>query len=112
MGTAQLIAQQRPAQCRAQRTESGGNPFVFGILVGFCARLYCYRSFEDELSCPRPDRSPEAVAKRKKATDQARAANMRRSYVHDPLLEAATAAYVAGDITRDEYKERVVRKPQ
>ncbi len=47
-----------------------------------------------------------------KATDQARAANMRQGYVHDPLLEAATAAYVAGDITRDEYKERVVRKPQ
>ena len=61
---------------------------------------------------PRPDRSPEAVARRKKATDQARAANMRQGYVHDPLLEAATAAYVAGEITRDEYKARVVRKPQ
>ena len=61
---------------------------------------------------PRPDRSPEAVAKRKKATDQARAANMRQGYVHDPLLEAATAAYVAGEISRDEYKARVVRKPQ
>ncbi|MEL4376606.1 antitoxin VbhA family protein [Ochrobactrum cytisi] len=61
---------------------------------------------------PRPDLCPEAVAKRKKATDQARAANMRQGYLHDPLLEATTAAYVAGDITRDEYKARVVRKPK
>jgi len=61
---------------------------------------------------PRPDRSPEAVARRKKATDQARAANMRQGYIHDSLLEEATAAYVAGDITRDEYRDRVVRKPQ
>lgn len=58
---------------------------------------------------PRPDRSPEAIAKRKKATDQARAANIRQGYTYDPLLEEATAAYVAGDIGRDEYGARVVR---
>ncbi|BBD41445.1 MULTISPECIES: antitoxin VbhA family protein [Phyllobacteriaceae] len=57
----------------------------------------------------RPDRSPEAVAKRRKATDQARAANIRQGYTHDPVLEEATAAYVAGDITREEYRLRVVR---
>jgi hypothetical protein len=57
----------------------------------------------------RPDRSTEAVARRKKATDQARAANIRQGYTYDPLLEEATAAYVAGDITRDEYRARVVR---
>lgn len=55
-----------------------------------------------------PDRSPEAIAKRKWATDQARAANMRQGYIHDPVLEDATAAYVAGDITRDEYRMRVM----
>ncbi|WP_087004755.1 antitoxin VbhA family protein [Rhizobium sullae] len=58
---------------------------------------------------PRPDRSPEAIARRKKATDQARAANIRQGYSYDPLLEEATAAYVAGDIGRDEYRARVVR---
>ncbi|TIS88472.1 MAG: hypothetical protein E5V54_33300 [Mesorhizobium sp.] len=57
----------------------------------------------------RPDRSPEAIARRKKATDQARAANIRQGYTYDPLLEEATAAYVAGDISRDEYRARVVR---
>ncbi|RWC69591.1 MAG: hypothetical protein EOS71_27955 [Mesorhizobium sp.] len=60
----------------------------------------------------RPDRSPEAIARRKKATDQARAANIRQGYTHDPLLEEATAAYVAGDISRDEYRARVVRPAQ
>ncbi|MBP2450115.1 antitoxin VbhA family protein [Rhizobium mongolense] len=59
----------------------------------------------------RPDRSPEAVAKRKKATDQARAANIRQGYTYDPVLEDATAAYVAGEITREEYRLRVVRAP-
>ena len=34
---------------------------------------------------PRPDRSPEAVAARKKAVDQARAANMRQGYTGDPV---------------------------
>ncbi|KAB2677749.1 MULTISPECIES: antitoxin VbhA family protein [Brucella/Ochrobactrum group] len=60
----------------------------------------------------RPDRSPEAVARRRKATDQARAANMRQGYVFDPVLEAATEAYVAGEITRDEYRARVIREPE
>ncbi|MBX4911697.1 MULTISPECIES: antitoxin VbhA family protein [Rhizobiaceae] len=59
----------------------------------------------------RPDRSPEAVARRKKATDQARAANIRQGYTYDPVLEDATAAYVAGEITREEYRLRVVRAP-
>ncbi|WP_164749392.1 antitoxin VbhA family protein, partial [Mesorhizobium sp. M1A.F.Ca.IN.020.04.1.1] len=49
---------------------------------------------------------------RKKATDQARAANIRQGYTYDPLLEEATAAYVAGDISRDEYRARVVRPAQ
>ncbi|GHD20988.1 hypothetical protein ACFOEZ_20280 [Tianweitania populi] len=56
----------------------------------------------------RPDRSPEAVAARKKAADQARAMNIRQGYVHDQLLEDATAAYVAGDLTREEYRVRIM----
>ena len=56
----------------------------------------------------RPDRSPEAVAARKKATDHARALNIHQGYVHDQFLEDATAAYVAGDLTRDEYRARVI----
>ncbi|WFS69613.1 antitoxin VbhA family protein (plasmid) [Agrobacterium leguminum] len=59
----------------------------------------------------RPDRSPEAVAKRRRATDEARAAIQRQGYKHDPLLEDATERYVVGDITRDEYRNLVIPKP-
>lgn len=55
----------------------------------------------------RPDRSPEATAKRKKATDQARAANIRQGYTHDPVLEAANTRYVAGEITSEEFREQM-----
>lgn len=58
----------------------------------------------------RPDRSPEAIATRKKAADQARAANIRAGYTHDPFLEEVAARYVAGDITRDEMHELLIRK--
>lgn len=60
---------------------------------------------------PRPDRSPEAVAHRKNLTDQARAMNMRQGYQWNDALEEVIAAFVAGDITQDEYRERVIRKP-
>lgn len=59
----------------------------------------------------RPDRSPEAVAKRRRATDEARAAIQRQGYKHDPRLEDATAQYVAGDITSDQYRDLMIRKP-
>lgn len=59
----------------------------------------------------RPDRSPEAVEKRRKAAEQARAANVRQGYVHDPVLEATTARYVAGDITRGEYGALMIEQP-
>ncbi|WP_164830087.1 hypothetical protein [Sinorhizobium medicae] len=39
----------------------------------------------------RPDRSPEAIEKRRKAAEQARAADIRQGYVHYPALEEATA---------------------
>ena len=52
----------------------------------------------------RPDRSPEAVAKRQKAADQARALNRHQGYRFDPILEYAKARWVAGDITSDEMR--------
>ena len=55
----------------------------------------------------RPDRSPEAVARRKNSTDQARAMNMRQGYVWDEELEDAIGRYVAGDITSKEMREEV-----
>lgn len=59
----------------------------------------------------RPDRSPEAVARRKNSTDQARAMNMRQGYVWDEEFEQLTAAYVAGDITKEEYRVRGIAAP-
>ncbi|MBD9524429.1 antitoxin VbhA family protein [Ensifer sp. ENS02] len=58
----------------------------------------------------RPDRSPEAVAKRQKAVEQARAANIRQGYTHDPVLEAANARYIAGDITTEEFREEMLAR--
>lgn len=60
----------------------------------------------------RPDRSPEAVAARKKSTDQPRAMNMRQGYFWDPVFEELTASYVARDITTEEYRERGLPKPR
>ncbi|WP_104668672.1 antitoxin VbhA family protein [Ensifer adhaerens] len=58
----------------------------------------------------RPDRSAEAVEKRRKAAEQARAANVRQGYVDDPVLEAATARYVAGAITTEEFREEMLAR--
>ncbi len=57
-----------------------------------------------------PDRSPEAVAARKKSTDQARAMNVRAGYQWNPEFEELTASYVAGEITIDEYREKGLPK--
>ena len=62
------------------------------------------------IDAPRPDRSPEAVATRKKAADQARAANMRQGYTVDPVLEEAKARYVAGDITSEEMRQEMLAR--
>lgn len=56
---------------------------------------------------PRPDRSPAAVAHRRSITDQARAANARQGYTHDPELEALVEAYVACDMTLEEKGEAI-----
>ena len=50
---------------------------------------------------------PRAIvhgAARKKAANQAQAANMRAGYTGDPILEAAVARYVSGDITSEEMR--------
>jgi uncharacterized protein (DUF1778 family) len=62
------------------------------------------------LHSPRPDRSANAVAERKKIADFARAANMRQGYVNDPVLEAAKARYVIGDLTLDELREETLAR--
>lgn len=62
------------------------------------------------IDAARPDRSPEAVAARKKASDQARAANMRQGYTSDPVLEEAKARYVAGDITSEEMRQEMLAR--
>ena len=56
----------------------------------------------------RPDRSSEAIEKRRKAAEQARAANIRQGYVHDPVLEEAIERYVAGDITTQDLRKEML----
>ncbi|MGX1501197.1 FixJ family two-component response regulator [Labrenzia sp. MBR-25] len=60
----------------------------------------------------RPDRSPEAVEKRRRAIEQATAANKRQGYVLDPVLENANARYVAGDITIEEHRAEMMARFQ
>ncbi|MCA1370312.1 hypothetical protein I6F15_23395 [Bradyrhizobium sp. BRP14] len=40
-----------------------------------------------------------------------RAANIRQGYVHDAVLEAANARYVAGDIATEEFHRRDAGAP-
>lgn len=49
-------------------------------------------------------------AKRQKISDMARASNVRQGYVHDPILEAAKARYVAGEISLDEMGEQMLAR--
>ena len=49
------------------------------------------------------------IAKRKKATDQTRAANIRQCFTHDPIPEAANARHVAGESTSDNFREQMKR---
>lgn len=42
--------------------------------------------------------SAEEMERRRWAVDQARGANIRQGYTHDPLLEAINARFVRGDI--------------
>jgi len=55
----------------------------------------------------RPTISEAESARRRRAIDEARAANMRQGYVHDPVLEAINERFVRGDITLDELHEEI-----
>ncbi|MBB3948420.1 hypothetical protein GGQ73_004407 [Rhizobium skierniewicense] len=59
-----------------------------------------------------PDRSPEAIAQRRRAADQARAMIARQGYKHNQVWEDATEAYVNGDISDVEYRAKVIRSPK
>ncbi len=41
----------------------------------------------------------EEMERRRKAVEEARAANIRQGYVHDPVLEAANERFVRGEIS-------------
>lgn len=62
------------------------------------------------LQHPRPDTSPDAIARRKKANDQARAANIRQGYKLDPRHEADMDRVVAGEITLDQLREETLAR--
>jgi hypothetical protein len=96
-----VLAAGRPLQKRRKEPQSAGFSALF--LLG------CKAPGDWQLNnhSARPDRSQGAIAKRKKATDQARAANIRQGYTHDPVLEAANARYVAGEITSEEFRQQM-----
>lgn len=61
----------------------------------------------DRITTEQPKISADESARRQYAVDQARAANMRQGYIHDPVLEAANARYVQGDISLDELRREM-----
>ena len=42
--------------------------------------------------------SEAEMTRRRRAIEQARAANIRQGYVHDPVLEAANGRFIRGEI--------------
>jgi hypothetical protein len=46
-------------------------------------------------------------ARRRFTVDEARAANKRQGYVHDPVLEAINEQYVRGQLTREEKSQAI-----
>lgn len=46
----------------------------------------------------KPMISDAEVDRRRRAVEQARAANIRQGYVHDPVLEAANERFIRGEI--------------
>ena len=42
--------------------------------------------------------SAEEMDRRRQAVEQARAANIRQGYTHDPVLEAANERFIRGEI--------------
>ncbi|MCT8268565.1 MULTISPECIES: antitoxin VbhA family protein [Afifella] len=50
----------------------------------------------------RPDRSPEAVERRRRAVEEAAAANYRQGLSPSPAYAAAMEQFVSGEITMEE----------
>lgn len=49
-------------------------------------------------------------ARRQKASDMARAANVRQGYMNDPTQEEGMARYVAGEITMEELRQQTIAR--
>ncbi len=50
----------------------------------------------------------EERERRRKAVEQARAANIRAGYVHDPVLEAINDRFISGELTLDQFREEIM----
>jgi hypothetical protein len=96
-----------PSDCRTDKADKRRNRWIFN---GFLLVLIAVGDLLMNIRSTRPDRSPEAVARRRKATDQARAANVRQGYTNDPRLDAANERYVAGEITLDEFRSEMLAR--
>lgn len=56
------------------------------------------------------DKRPISVAeqaRRRQAVEQARAANIRQGYSHDPVLEAANERFILGEISLTELRQEM-----
>ncbi len=51
--------------------------------------------------------TPEEMERRRKAVEQARAANIRQGYVHDPELEEINARFIRGEIDLDGIRSEI-----
>lgn len=51
---------------------------------------------------------PAESARRQKAVDQARAANIRQGYIFDPVLEDANARFIRGEISLTELQREML----
>lgn len=52
--------------------------------------------------------SDAEMTRRRKAIEQARAANIRQGYVHDPVLEEASQRFIRGEIDMTELDREMV----
>jgi hypothetical protein len=52
--------------------------------------------------------TPEEMERRRKAVEQARAANIRAGYVHDPVLEAINDRFISGELTLDQFHQEIM----
>lgn len=100
-----------PGEQPGAHVRKAGDPAKYWIFSTFPARTACDWRLADECSFPPSGSFPGSYGERRKAAEQARAANIRQGYVYDPALEEATARYVAGDITREEYRQLMIEPP-